>query len=73
MVKRTKKESEFSWDCTGATSVKRLITWPHEVIYGVDWQPDGYKDLSVIAFVRGYLIVLKSEQDSQVEEHMVLH
>ena len=32
-----------------------------------------YKDLSVSAFVRGYSIVLKSEQDSQVKEHMVLH
>ena len=32
-----------------------------------------YMDLSVSAFVRAYLIVLKSEQDSQVKEHIVLH
>ena len=32
-----------------------------------------YKDLSVSAFVRGYFIVLKSEQDSQIKEHMALH
>ena len=57
----------------GATSVKRRITWPHEVIYGAARQLAAYKDLSVSALFRGYLIVLKNEQDSQVKEHMVLH
>ena len=32
-----------------------------------------YKYLSVSAFVRGYLIVLKSEQHSQVKEHTSGH
>ena len=36
-------------------------------------QPVNYKDLTVSVFVRGYLIVLKSVQDTQVKEQMVLH
>ena len=32
-----------------------------------------YKDLSMAAFVRGYMIVMKSEQDTKVKDHMALH
>ena len=70
MVKRTKRNLKSGRDHTGATSVKRWITWPHEVIYGADREPAAYKDLSVSAFIREYLIVLTREQ---VKEHMVLH
>ena len=74
MVKRTKRNLKSGSYQTGATSVKRWITWPLKVIYGVDGQPAAtYKDLSVSAFVRGYLILLTSKQDSQVKEHMVFH
>ena len=38
------------------------------MIYGADGHPATYKDLSVSAFARGYLRVLKSEQDSQLKE-----
>ena len=54
-------------------SVKKRITWPHGVIYGADGHPATYKDLRVSFFMRGYLIVLKDVQVSEVKHSMVLH
>ena len=73
MLKRKKRDLKSGKDHTGATSVKKRITRPHEVIYGVDGQHATYKDLTINAFVRGYLIVLKSVQDTPIKEQMVLY
>ena len=66
-MKRIKRNLKSGRDHMDATSMKRQITWLHDVIYGEDGQPAAYKDLSVSAFVREYLIVLKSEQNSQIK------
>ena len=57
----------------GATSVERRINWLHEVLYGADRQPAAYKDMSVVTFVRGYVIVMTNESDTKVNVQMLLH
>ena len=52
--------------------MKKIITWPHEVIYGADGRTATYKELTVSSFVMGYLIVLKDVQAGKVKDHMVL-
>ena len=44
-----------SMDRMGATMVIKNITWPHKVVYSSTGKPTAYKDLSVAAFVHGYL------------------
>ena len=73
MVKRKKRALKSARDCTEATSVKKRITRPHTVIYGTDGHPATYKEFTVSSFVRGYLIVLKDVQVSEVKDRMVLH
>ena len=43
------------------------------MIYGADSLPATYKDLTVSAFVSGYLILLKQEPLGQVREVMTTH
>ena len=69
VVKRKRRNLKSGRGCMGAMSVKNWITWPHELIYGADGQPAAYKDLFISGFVRGYLIVLQNEWDTQVKEH----
>ena len=45
-------------DRTGATMVVHNITWPQEMIYSSTAKPATYKELSVPAFVQGYLVVM---------------
>ena len=73
VVKKRKKTLKSGRDSTGATSVKKRFTWPHEEIYGSDGHPATYKDLTVSSFVMGYLMVLKDVQAGQVKDHMVLN
>ena len=73
VVKRKKRALKSGSDHIVATSLKKMITWPHAVIYGMDGQPATYKDLTISSFVIGYHIVLKSVQDTKVKEQMVLH
>ena len=67
VVKRKKRTPKSGRDYTGAMSVKKRITWPHEVIYGADGHPTTYKELTVSSFIKGYLIVLKDVQVSEVK------
>ena len=60
VVKR--KKGNIKSGIGGTTSVKKHINWPHEVLYAADGQPTAYMDLSVVAFVRGYVLVMTSEQ-----------
>ena len=58
---------------TGATLVKKRINWPHEVLYSADGKPAVYDDLTMVAFVQGYFIVVNSEMDTQVKAQMSQH
>ena len=51
---------------TGMTMVIKRIMWPYEVVYSLAGKPVAYEDLSVSAFVQGYLIVIHSE-DSETK------
>ena len=73
VVQRKKTVHKSDRDRTGATSIKKRITWPHEVIYGADSHPATYKKLTVSSFVTGYLIVLNEVQVSEIKDRMVLH
>ena len=44
-------------DCT----VHNEVTWPHEVMFTAEGKPAVYVELSVMAFVREYLIVMDSQ------------
>ena len=57
LVAKRKKRALISGRDRISTSVKKRITWPDKVIYGVDGQPATYKDLTVSSFIMGYLIV----------------
>ena len=73
MVKKEKKALKSGRDRTGTTSLKKRITWPHEVIYRADGHLATYKELTVSPFMRAYLMVLKEVKASQVKDRMVLH
>ena len=57
---------------TGVTIVVKWITWPHEVQYTAAGKPATYEDLSVSAFVRGYLIIMKYG-DTKTKGNMTQH
>ena len=46
---------------TGETTVIKWIMWAHEVQYTAAGKPAYYEDLSVSAFVQGYLTIMKSD------------
>ena len=69
VTKKRKRALKSGRDSTGATSVRKRITCPHEVIYRGERQPATYKDLMVSSF----LVVLKGVQDTQVKEHIMVH
>ena len=58
---------------TGATLAKRHINWPHEVLYSADGPLAVYDDLTMRAFVQGYLIVMSYKIDTQVNAQMSQH
>ena len=53
-------------DSTGATLVKKRINWPHEGVFVADGKPVVYSDLTLIAFVQRYSMVLNFEMDTRV-------
>ena len=59
-------------DRTGATMVINRITWPHEVLYSASGKPAAYDELTMAAFVCGYLIVVILE-DIQVKAQITQH
>ena len=44
-------------DCT----VLKKVTWPHEVLFTPEGRPAVYEELSIMAFVGGYLIVMDNQ------------
>ena len=72
VTRRKKQTLKLGIDCTGATLVTKRINWPHEV-YLADGKLAVYGDLSLAAFVRGYLIVVNSDMDTQVIAQMSQH
>ena len=59
-------------ECTGATLIKNRLHWPHEGVYTADGKPAVYGDLTLTAFVRGYLMVLGTE-NARIKAHMSQH
>ena len=54
-------------DCT----VLKKVTWPHEVMFTPERRPTVYRELSVMAFVRGHLILKDSQpQDTHLQDLM---
>lgn len=49
---------KLGMNCMGATLVIKRITWPHEVVYSLAGKLVAYENLSVSAFLQGYLIVM---------------
>ena len=47
--------------CTADCTVFKKVTWPHEVMFTPKGRPAVYKELSVMTFVRGYLILMDSQ------------
>ena len=73
ITRRKKKTLKSGMDCTGATLFKKRINWPHDVLYSADGKPAVYSDLTVAAFVWGYLIVVNYEMANQIKAQMTQH
>ena len=50
---RRKKPLKSGMDRTGATTVVKYVTWPHEVMYMATRKPTAYQDFSIPLFVQG--------------------
>ena len=57
---------------TGATIVLNKVTWPHEVVHTLAGKPAAYQGISIPLFVKGYLIVMDTEE-GLVRQKMVAH
>ena len=47
--------------------------WPHEGVFTADGKPAVYGDLTLTAFIRGYLMVLGMEMDMRVNAFVSQH
>ena len=61
---------------TADFTLLKKVTWPHEVMFIPEGRPEVYRELSIMAFVRGYLIVMDSQHqitkalmDSYLQDH----
>ena len=57
----------------GATLVKKRINWPPEGVFTADGKPAVYSNLTLTAFVRGYLMVFSIEMDMRVKALISQH
>ena len=57
-----RKMLKSGMDSTGATTILKKITWPHEVVYASAGKPASYQDMSVHQFVYGFFLVMDSEE-----------
>ena len=67
------KDGQSVMDRTGAATVLKKITWPHEVVYTSAGKPASYQDMSVPQFMYGYLLVMDSEEADirvQMDSHL---
>ena len=73
ITQRKRKTLNSGMERMGATLIKKRIPWPHEGVYTANGKPANYGDLTLMAFTRGYLMVLDMEMDNMIKALMSHH
>ena len=64
VTQRKRRTLKSGMERMGAILIQKRIQWPHEDMYSADGKLATYGDLTLAAFVHGYLMVLDMEPDT---------
>ena len=71
-LRHRRRNIKSGMDRTGATTVLKKITWPHEVVYTSAGKPALYQDMTVPQFDHRYLLIMDSKE-ADIRVQMASH